>query len=192
MEASLSVPTATSVRAVPAKLLEANRQILNNHLARTGSGKVSYTHLIAYAVVRALADFPNINSSYAVEDGKPVVVRHEHVNLGLAVDQHKRDGSRTLIVPNVKAADTMDFAAFWSAYEELIRRIRTNQISVEDFAGTTGTITNPGMIGTVHSVPRLMPGQGFILGVGAIGVPAEFEGSDPRPSRSSASARSRR
>jgi 2-oxoglutarate dehydrogenase E1 component len=179
MEASLGVPTATSVRVVPAKLLEVNRQILNNQLARTGSGKVSFTHLIAYAVLRALADFPALNSAYATEDGKPVVVRHQHVNLGLAVDVQRRDGTHSLLVPNVKEAETLDFAAFWRAYEELIVKVRSGKISPDDFAGTTSSITNPGMIGTVHSVPRLMPGQGFIVGVGSIGYPAEFEGADP-------------
>jgi 2-oxoglutarate dehydrogenase E1 component len=167
------------VRAVPAKLLEVNRQILNNQLARTGAGKVSFTHLIAYAVLRAVADFPALNSAYATEDGKPVVVRHQHVNLGLAVDVQKRDGTHSLLVPNVKEANTLDFAGFWRAYEELIVKVRGNKISPDDFAGTTASITNPGMIGTVHSVPRLMPGQGFIIGVGSIGYPAEFEGADP-------------
>ena len=179
MEASLGVPTATSVRAMPAKLLEVNRQILNNQLARTGAGKVSFTHLIAFAVLRALAEFPNLNSSYAEEDGKPVVVRHQHVNLGLAVDVQRRDGAHSLLVPNVKRADELDFAAFWEAYEDVITRVRGGTISPDDFAGTTSTITNPGMIGTVHSVPRLMPSQGFIIGVGAIGYPAEYEGADP-------------
>src|SRR5262249_38289507 len=122
MEASLGVPTATSVRAMPAKLLEVNRPILNNQLARTGAGKVSFTHLIAYAVLRALTEFPNLNSSYAEEDGKPVVVRHPHVNLGLAVDVQRRDGAHSLLVPNVKRADTLDFAAFWEAYEDVITK----------------------------------------------------------------------
>jgi 2-oxoglutarate dehydrogenase E1 component len=179
MEASLAVPTATSVRVVPAKLLEVNRQILNNQLARTGAGKVSFTHLIAYAVLRALDDFPGLNSAYATEDGKPVVLRHQHVNLGLAVDVQKRDGTHSLLVPNVKEAETLDFAGFWRAYEDLIVKVRSNKISPDDFAGTTASITNPGMIGTVHSVPRLMPGQGFIVGVGSIGYPAEFQGADP-------------
>ncbi|MFI5053165.1 MAG: multifunctional oxoglutarate decarboxylase/oxoglutarate dehydrogenase thiamine pyrophosphate-binding subunit/dihydrolipoyllysine-residue succinyltransferase subunit, partial [Acidimicrobiia bacterium] len=185
MEASLGVPTATSVRAVPAKLLEVNRQILNNQLARTGAGtgtgvgRVSFTHLIAFAVVRALEDFSNLNSSFAIEDDKPVVIRHQHVNLGLAVDVKRRDGTHSLLVPCVKSADTFDFAGFWRAYEELIAKVRSGKVSPDDFNGTTCTITNPGMIGTVHSVPRLMPGQGFIVGVGSIGYPAEFEGADP-------------
>ncbi len=112
-------------------------------------------------------------------DGKPVVVHHEHLNLGLAVDVERPDGTRSLLVPNIKHADELDFASFFAAYEELIRKVRTNKLSPDDFAGTTGTITNPGMIGTVHSVPRLMPGQGFIIGVGTIAYPAEYEGADP-------------
>jgi 2-oxoglutarate dehydrogenase E1 component len=180
MEASLQVPTATSVRSAPAKLLEVNRQILNNHLARTRGGKVSFTHLIGYAVVRALQSVPNMNSSYGVVDGKPAVVRHEHVNLGLAIDMQKDDGSRTLVVPNIKQADTLDFAAFHAAYEDLIRKARTNKLAVDDFAGTTVSITNPGTVGTEHSVPRLMPGQGVIVGVGAIAYPIAYEGADPQ------------
>ncbi len=179
MEASLGVPTATSVRTVPAKLLEVNRQILNNHLGRTGRGKVSFTHLIAFAVVQALREFPNLSSSYAERDGAPTLVHHPHVNLGLAVDVERPDGTRTLLVPNIKGADALDFAGFWAAYEDVIGKVRAQKISPDDFAGTTATITNPGMIGTVHSVPRLMPGQSFILGVGAIGYPSEYEGADP-------------
>ncbi|MFL6242365.1 MAG: multifunctional oxoglutarate decarboxylase/oxoglutarate dehydrogenase thiamine pyrophosphate-binding subunit/dihydrolipoyllysine-residue succinyltransferase subunit, partial [Acidimicrobiia bacterium] len=180
MEASLGVPTATSVRTVPAKLLEVNRQILNNHLARTGGAKISFTHLISFAVLKALAQMPAMNASFEVVDGQPNVVRHDHVNLGLAVDIEKSDGTRTLLVPNVKRADTLDFKAFHAAYEEAIGKVRSGQLSPDDFAGTTGTITNPGTIGTKHSVPRLMAGQGFIVGVGAIGFPAEFEGADQR------------
>jgi 2-oxoglutarate dehydrogenase E1 component len=178
MEASLTVPTATSLRTVPAKLLEINRQILNNHLARTGGGKVSFTHLIGFAVLRALREVPAMNSGYGITDGKPSVVRHEHVNFGLAIDLTKADGSRTLLVPNVKAADTLDFAQFHAAYEELLRRVRDGKITADDFAATTVSITNPGVIGTEHSVPRLMPGQGVIVGVGSIDYPPEYEGAD--------------
>jgi 2-oxoglutarate dehydrogenase E1 component len=180
MQASLGVPTATSVRTVPAKLLEVNRQILNNHLNRIGHGKVSFTHLIAYALTKAVANVPSMNSGFGLQEGTPVVVRHEHLNLGLAVDVKKSDGTRSLLVPNIKHADELDFAAFFVTYEELIRKVRTNKLSPDDFAGTTATITNPGMIGTVHSVPRLMSGQGFIIGVGTIGYPAEYEGADPQ------------
>jgi 2-oxoglutarate dehydrogenase E1 component len=179
MEASLGVPTATSVRTVPAKLLEINRQILNNQLARSGGGKVSFTHIIGFAVLRALRDVPAMNSGFGVTDGKPSVVRHQHVNLGIAIDLSKSDGTRTLLVPNIKGADTLDFFQFHTAYEDVLRRVRDNKITVDDFAGTTVSITNPGVIGTEHSVPRLMPGQGLIVGVGSIAYPPEYEGADP-------------
>jgi 2-oxoglutarate dehydrogenase E1 component len=183
MEASLGVPTATSVRVVPAKLLEVNRTVVNNQLFRTTGGKVSFTHLIGYAVVKALIAVPAMNAAFVADaDGKgtPGVVRHRHVGLGLAVDVEKGDGSRTLLVPCIAGADGLDFRGFVSAYEELVRKIHTNKITPDDFAGTTVTLTNPGTLGTVQSVPRLMPGQGLIVGVGALGFPAGFEAADPR------------
>ncbi|WP_409331632.1 multifunctional oxoglutarate decarboxylase/oxoglutarate dehydrogenase thiamine pyrophosphate-binding subunit/dihydrolipoyllysine-residue succinyltransferase subunit [Trujillonella humicola] len=179
MNASLTVPTATSVRAVPAKLLADNRIIINNHLTRARGGKVSFTHLIGYALVRALDDFPNMNSAFAEVDGKPVLVQPEHVNFGLAIDLPKPDGSRSLVVASIKAAETMDFAQFWAAYEDVIRRARQNKLTLEDFSGTTISLTNPGTIGTNHSVPRLTAGQGAIIGVGAMEYPAEFQGMSP-------------
>ncbi len=177
MEASLNVPTATSVRAVPAKLLVDNRIVINNHLARGRGGKVSFTHLIGYAVVKALGAAPELNDSYADVDGKPVLVRPEHVNLGLAIDVRKEDGTRQLLVPNIKAAEQMDFRQFWLAYEDAVRKTRTGKLTVADFAGTTISLTNPGTIGTVQSVPRLMPGQGCIIGVGAMEYPAAYQGA---------------
>ncbi len=183
MEASLAVPTATSVRPIPARLMEVNRKAINDHLARTSGGKVSFTHLIGYAVVQALVAVPALNSSF-VEDvdgkGAPGVLRHRHVGLGLAVDVERSDGSRTLMVPCVKNADTLDFRSFLLAYEDLVRRVRTGRITPEDFAGVTVSLTNPGTLGTAHSVPRLMPGQGTIVGVGAIDWPAEYRAADPR------------
>jgi len=179
MEASRQVPTATSFRVVPARLLEVNRDVLNSHLRRRRGGKVSFTHLIGYAVVKAIKAMPVMSSVYVERDSGPHVRRPEHVNLGLAVDTRRPDGSRTLLVPNVKAADTLDFATFVRAYEELIGKVRANKLSVGDFAGTTVTITNPGTVGTVMSVPRLMAGQAAIIGVGAIGYPAEYQGTDP-------------
>lgn len=180
MEASLGVPTATSVRTMPATLLEVNREILNNHLRRTRGGKVSFTHLIAFAVLRAIEQVPAMGSVFLRDDGAAAVMRHEHVNLGIAIDERRSDGSRTLIVPNIKQADTLDFAAFHAAYEELLRRVRTGRITPDDLAKTTVSITNPGMLGTVLSVPRLMPGQGLIVGVGSIDLPAQLAGADPR------------
>ncbi|HTE69666.1 MAG TPA: multifunctional oxoglutarate decarboxylase/oxoglutarate dehydrogenase thiamine pyrophosphate-binding subunit/dihydrolipoyllysine-residue succinyltransferase subunit, partial [Actinomycetes bacterium] len=180
MEASRAVPTATSVRTVPARLLEVNRSVLNGHLRRRQGGKVSFTHMIAYAVVRALDAVPVMTTVYREVDGKPNAVRPGHVNLGLAVDTRRPDGSRTLLVPNIKQADTLDFAGFVRAYEEIVARVKANKLTVKDFADTTLTITNPGTIGTVLSVPRLMAGQSAIIGVGAIGYPAEYQGSDPQ------------
>ena len=179
MAASLTVPTATSVRPVPAKLLEVNRKIANNHLQRTRGGKLSFTHIIGYAVVQALKEVRSLNNTFVERDGKPFIVRNEHVGLGLAVDVPKSDGSRTLMVPVIKHADTMDFRQFWEAYEELIRKVKTNKITPDDFSGATVSLTNPGTIGTVSSVPRLMPGQGAIIGVGALDYPVEYSGADP-------------
>jgi len=181
MQASLAVPTATSTRVVPARLLEVNRTILNNHLSRTRRGKVSFTHLIGWAVVRAMKSMPVMGSSFVVgPEGQPSVRRSEHVGLGLAVDIVKADGSHSLVVPCLKNVDTLDFGGFWVAYEEIIRRVRANKVTPDDFAGVTMTLTNPGTIGTVHSVPRLMEGQGLIVGVGAIDYPAEFQAADTR------------
>ena len=180
MEASLGVPTATSYREVPAKLLEVNRRVINNYLGRQRGGKVSFTHLIGWAVVRAVADeVPAMNAGFLEHEGTPMVVRHAHLGLGLAVDVAKADGSRTLLVPCIRDADTLDFNGFWGAYEDLIRKVRTNKLSPDDFAGVTMTLTNPGTIGTVASVPRLMPGQGVIVGVGTIDFPAQYAGADP-------------
>jgi 2-oxoglutarate dehydrogenase E1 component len=176
MDQSLTIPTATSVRAVPAKLLADNRIVINNSLARGRGGKVSFTHLIGYAIVKALSVHPEMNRSYTVADGKPAAVSPEHVNLGLAIDLARPDGTRTLVVPNIKAAEVMDFRQFWQAYEDVVRRARRGELTLDDYAGTTLTLTNPGGLGTVHSLPRLMTGQGAIIGVGAIEYPAPYQG----------------
>ena len=177
MEASLTVPTATSVRSVPAKLLMDNRTVINNHLARGRGGKVSFTHLIGYAVVRALGAVPAMNNAYTEVDGKPAVVHNPEVNLGLAIDMAKPDGTRQLLVPSIKSAQHMDFATFWATYEDLVRKARGGKLQVSDFVGTTISLTNPGTIGTQLSVARLMAGQGCIVGVGAMEYPAEWQGA---------------
>jgi 2-oxoglutarate dehydrogenase E1 component len=176
MDASLSVPTATSVRAVPAKLLVDNRIVINNHLARGRGGKVSFTHLLGWAMVKALAAHPEMNNSFGEVDGKPVMVSPEHVNLGIAIDLAKPDGTRNLVVPSIKGCESMDFRQFWQAYEDVVRRARRNELTMEDYGGTTISLTNPGGIGTVHSQPRLMVGQGTIIGVGAMEYPAPYSG----------------
>ena len=177
MEASLAVPTATSVRAIPAKLMIDNRTVINNHLKRGRGGKVSFTHIIGYAMVKALRQMPEMNTFYTDLDGKPAIGRPEHINIGIAIDLAKADGSRQLLVPSIKGCEELDFAQFWASYEETVRKARTGALTVEDFAGTTVSLTNPGTIGTVHSVPRLVQGQGLILGVGALDYPAEFQGA---------------
>jgi len=180
MDASLSVPTATSVREVPMKLAIDQRQMINEHLARSIGGKVSFTHLIGYAMVRALVAVPALNNHYEVVDGKPNLVTPAGINLGLAIDLTKPDGTRQLLVPNIKDCAKLDFAQFWAAYEKLVARARNNQLTVDDFVGTTASLTNPGGLGTNHSVPRLMTGQSVILGVGSIDYPPEFQGTSQR------------
>ena len=180
MDESLTVPTATSVRTIPAKLMIDNRIVINNHMARARGGKVSFTHLIGWALIRALKEFPSQNVFYAEIDGKPSVVAPAHINLGIAIDLPKPDGSRALMVPSIKKADTLTFNEYLAAYEDLVKRARANKLTAADFAGTTISLTNPGGIGTVHSVPRLMKGQGCIIGAGALEYPAEFQGASPK------------
>ncbi|MDQ1083317.1 2-oxoglutarate decarboxylase [Microbacterium proteolyticum] len=180
MDDSLTVPTATSVRTVPAKLMIDNRIVINNHMSRTRGGKVSFTHLIGWALIQALKEFPSQNVYYAEIDGKPSVVAPAHVNLGIAIDMPKPDGTRALLVPSIKRADTLTFGEFLASYEDLVRRARGNKLTPADFQGTTVSLTNPGGIGTVHSVPRLMRGQGAIIGAGALDYPAEFQGASEK------------
>jgi 2-oxoglutarate decarboxylase len=177
MNASLDVPTATSVRAIPAKLLIDNRVVINNHLKRTRGGKVSFTHLLGYAIVQAIKKFPTMNRHFAEVDGKPNVITPAHTNLGLAIDLQGKDGNRQLVVAAIKRCETMRFGQFIAAYEDIVRRARDGKLTAEDFAGVTVSLTNPGTIGTVHSVPRLMRGQGAIIGAGAMEYPAEFQGA---------------
>ncbi len=177
MEGSLTVPTATSVRAIPAKLMIDNRIVINNHLKRSRGGKVSFTHIIAFAMIKAVRAMPEMNAFFGDIDGKPAIGKPEHINLGVAIDLAKEDGSRQLLVPSIKGCEELDFGQFWNAYEAVIKKARGGSLTVEDFAGTTMSITNPGTIGTVHSVPRLVQGQGLILGVGAMDYPAEFQGA---------------
>lgn len=180
MDESLTVPTATSVRTVPAKLMIDNRIVINNHMARTRGGKVSFTHLIGWAIIQALKEFPSQNVFYAEIDGKPSVVAPAHVNLGIAIDLPRPDGTRALLVPSIKRAEQLTFNEYLTTYEDLVTRARGNKLTAADFQGTTISLTNPGGIGTVHSVPRLMKGQGCIVGAGALEYPAEFQGASDK------------
>ena len=179
MDVSLTVPTATSVRTIPAKLLIDNRIVINSHLRRSRGGKVSFTHLIGWAIIQALKEFPSQNVAYQEVDGKPSIVAPAHIGLGIAIDVPKPDGTRALMVPSIKRAESLDFNEFLAAYEDLVKRAREGKLAAADFQGTTISLTNPGGIGTVHSVPRLMAGQGSIIGAGALEYPAEFQGAAP-------------
>jgi 2-oxoglutarate dehydrogenase E1 component len=175
MEQSLTVPTATSVRTLPVKVLEENRRIINEHLQSQGRGKVSFTHLIGWAIVKAIKIYPQMNFGYGVVDGAPSRIENESVNLGIAIDIEKKDGSRNLLVPNIKGANKMNFAKFFDAYNMTVKKAREGNLEIADFQATTVTLTNPGTIGTVSSTPRLMAGQSVIIATGAIEYPAEYQ-----------------
>ncbi|MBV9610928.1 MAG: 2-oxo acid dehydrogenase subunit E2, partial [Acidobacteriaceae bacterium] len=174
MTASLAIPVATSQRQIPVRIIEENRNTINKHRAQQGRGKLSFTHLIAWAIVKAVKSNPALNHAYAENGGEPFRVVRSQVNIGLAVDVAGKDGSRSLKVPNIKNADGMGFAQFVAAYDDIVARARTNKLQIADFDGTTISLTNPGTVGTLGSVPRLMPGQGAIIATGAIDYPAEF------------------
>ncbi|HUS11644.1 MAG TPA: multifunctional oxoglutarate decarboxylase/oxoglutarate dehydrogenase thiamine pyrophosphate-binding subunit/dihydrolipoyllysine-residue succinyltransferase subunit [Pyrinomonadaceae bacterium] len=179
MEASLAVPTATSQRRIPVKLLDENRRIINKHLQDNDRGKASYTHLIGWALLRALDEFPQLNDGFDRADGTPVRVRRPNVNFGLAIDLQKKDGTRTLLVPNIKNANKLRFSQFLEAYDDVVKRAREGKLQLADFQGTTISLTNPGTIGTVASTPRLMTGQSLIIATGAIEYPAEYQAMAP-------------
>jgi 2-oxoglutarate decarboxylase len=179
MEQSLAVPVATSIRQIPVKLLDENRRIINQFLERRKAGKASYTHIIAWAIVEAMRDFPQMNDGYFLTEEGPTRVHRTDVNIGIAIDIQKRDGSRTLLVPNIKKANDMTFSEFLAAYDDKIKRARAGKLEISDFEGTTVSLTNPGTIGTVGSVPRLMAGQSMIIATGAIEYPAEYQAMMP-------------
>ncbi|NUN70558.1 MAG: multifunctional oxoglutarate decarboxylase/oxoglutarate dehydrogenase thiamine pyrophosphate-binding subunit/dihydrolipoyllysine-residue succinyltransferase subunit [Bacteroidetes bacterium] len=180
MEASLTLPTATSLRVVPVKVLDENRSLLNKYLGSRSRGKVSYTHIVAWAIVKALKKYPNINASFTRVEGQAYRDEKTQINIGIAVDMTRKDGSRSLLVPNIKDAETMDFAQFVAAYDSIIEKARKAALDPSDFQGTSITLTNPGTVGTVSSVPRLMPGQGAIIATGAIGYDAAHQGMSPQ------------
>ncbi len=179
MELSLTVPTATSFRNIPVKVLEENRRIINEHLAAQGHGKVSFTHIIAWAIVSAAKIYPNMNFGFGVVNGVPSRLEHENINLGIAIDIEKKDGSRNLLVPNIKGSNHMNFAQFFAGYNEQVKKARDGKLEIADFQGTTISLTNPGTIGTAASNPRLMSGQSAIIATGAIEYPAEYQAMTP-------------
>ena len=177
MDISLEIPTATSVRDMPARLMFENRAMINEQLKRTRGGKISFTHIIGYALVKAVLAHPSMNNRYEVVDGKPTIVTPEHINLGLAIDMTNKDGSRNLVVASIPAAETLSFSEFVDAYQDIVVRARNGKLTMKDFQGVTISLTNPGGIGTRHSIPRLTKGQGTIVGVGSMDYPAEFQGA---------------
>ena len=179
MESSLSVPTATSERRIPVKLLDENRRIINQHLTENDRGKASYTHLIGWALLRALESFPQLNDGYVQVNGAPSRLKRTGINLGVAVDLVKKDGTRSLLVPNIKNANSLSFSEFLTAYDDVVKRAREGKLQIADFQATTISLTNPGTLGTVASVPRLMEGQSVIIATGAIDYPPVLIGLRP-------------
>jgi 2-oxoglutarate dehydrogenase E1 component len=177
MNESRSIPTATSFRELAVDTLDAKRKALNAILQERGM-KVSFTHLIAWAIVKAAQEWPVMARHYEESDGKPTVVEAGSVNLGIAVDV-ERKGQRSLLVPCIKGADGFDFSGFHSYYEELITKTRENKLTADDFQGTNISLTNPGGLGTVASVPRLLAGQGTIVACGSLAYPVEWRHAPP-------------
>jgi len=178
MDKSRAVPTATSFRTIAVDTLDAKRKAINSVLKDRGL-KVSFTHLVAWAIVQATKDFPVMVRVFASEDGKPFAIDGSPVNLGIAVDVEKKDGSHALMVPAIKNAGELDFTGFHSNYEELIAKTRENKLSADDFQGTNISLTNPGGIGTMASVPRLLSGQSAIIATGSIAYPPEWKHASP-------------
>jgi 2-oxoglutarate dehydrogenase E1 component len=176
MTASLTIPVATSQRAMPVKVIDENRRVINQHRAAAGQSKLSYTHLIAWAIVKAVEEVPALNQAFSEQGAEAYRLTRDHVSLGVAVDVAGKDGARSLKVPNIKNAQSMNFAQFVAAYDDLIARTRANKLQVPDFEGTTISLTNPGTVGTMGSNPRLMSGQGAIIATGAIDYPPEYRG----------------
>lgn len=179
MNVSLTIPVATSQRTIAVKLLEENRIIVNQYLQKNKEGKISFTHLISWAILKAISKVPAMNNGFTIIEGKPNIIIRKNVNLGLAIDIERKDGTRSLLVPNIKSANKLNFKEFWKAYEDIVERSRKGTIDPSEFLGTTITLTNPGTIGTVASVPRLMIGQGTIIATGAIQYNAEYQAMSP-------------
>jgi len=179
MNLSLTIPVATSQRTIAVKLLEENRVIINKYLQKNNEGKISFTHIISWAILKALSKVPAMNNGFTIIDGKPAMLIRKNVNLGLAIDIERKDGTHSLLVPNIRAANKLNFRQFWQAYEDIVSRSRKGSIDPSEFLGTTVTLTNPGTIGTISSVPRLMIGQGTIIATGAIQYNAEYQAMSP-------------
>ena len=179
MTVSLTIPTATSQRIVQVRVLDENRQLINEQRALTGKSKISYTHLIGWALLRALERFPQLNDAFTEQNGEPFRIVRKTVNFGLAVDVKGKDGNSTLMVPSIKRANSLSFTEYLKAFDDIVARARTSKLMPDDFQGTTISLTNPGTVGTFGSVPRLMSGQGAIIATGAMDYPAEYASVSP-------------
>ncbi len=180
MAASVVIPLATSQRIIPVKVIDENRRLINHHRGLIGKSKVSYTHLIGWAIVRSVEANPGLNNAFASNAaGELFRVVRKQINFGLAVDVAGKNGARSLVVPSIKNAGAMTFLEYMAAFDDLVARARTNKLGVPDFQGTTISLTNPGTVGTMASNPRLMNGQGAIIAVGAMDYPAEYRGVSP-------------
>ncbi|HEV7770861.1 MAG TPA: 2-oxo acid dehydrogenase subunit E2, partial [Solirubrobacterales bacterium] len=178
MDESRKVPTATSFRTIAVDTLDAKRKAINAVLKERGL-KVSFTHLVAWAIVQATKEFPVMVRAFEERDGKPFAIEGSPINLGIAVDVERKDGSHSLMVPAIKGSQDLDFAGFHSSYEELIAKTRESKLTADDFQGTNISLTNPGGIGTVASVPRLLSGQSAIIATGSIAYPPEWLHASP-------------
>ncbi len=179
MDASLQIPLATSLRTIPVKVVDENRQLLNHYRTLVGKSKISYTHLIGWAIVRAAREVPSINNAFTDASGEPVRIVRKNINFGLAIDVAGKNGQRSLLVPNIKNAGALTFVQYLAAFDDLVARGRNGKLGMPDFAGTSISLTNPGTVGTMGSVPRLMNGQGAIIAVGSMDYPAELRGMSP-------------
>ena len=181
MNESRAIPTATTFRTIPVGTLDTRRRHINEAFAAAGrKEKLSFTHLVAWAIVKSVERFPVMSTGFEEIDGKPHKLVRGHVDIGLAVDVERRDGSRSLLVPVVRAAETLGFRGFVDAYDDLVKRTRSGNVSPDELRGATVSLTNPGGFGTVASVPRLMPGQGTIVATGSIALPVGFEHVDAK------------
>lgn len=179
MYESLDVPTASSTRSIPVKALDENRRIINRYFMKLKKNKVSFTHLIGWAIIKALMKFPNMNDTFEVKDNIPYRVKRKQLNVGLAIDVVAKDGTRLLVIPNIKNVQEMKFDNYIEEFTKLIEKARSNHLEYSDFLDATVTLTNPGMIGTTSSNPMLFKGQGIIVSVGSIDYPTEFQAVRP-------------
>ena len=179
MAESLAIPLASSQRTIPVKVVDENRQILNHHRTLTGKSKISYTHLIGWAIIQAVKEVPSINHAFSGSTAEPVRMVRNQINFGLAIDVAGKNGQRSLLVPNIKNAGALSFPEYLAAFDDLVARGRAGKLGLPDFAGTSISLTNPGTVGTMGSIPRLMNGQGAIIAIGAMDFPAELRGMSP-------------